>query len=88
MEAIQHGDKLFGMFGPRGNSEDAALQENEARRARQAQSISADRQMQIEQQKSAELDAASGRAGRLPRGRRLLLASTGEQGIPQKRTMI
>jgi hypothetical protein len=44
--------------------------------------------MQIEQQKSAELDRASGMVGRLPRGRRLLMASTGEQGAPQKRTLI
>lgn len=39
------------------------------------------KQLETEQNRAGELDAAAGAARRLPRGRRLLLAATGEQGL-------
>lgn len=56
----------------------------EAAKAREAQSITLSKQTQDQQVAEAEQDQQLGRASRIPRGRRLLLAATGEQGVSAK----
>lgn len=60
---------------------DTRGQEEEVARQRQDQRIALDRQRQEVQNQQASEDANLGRAARAPRGRRLLLAATGEQGV-------
>lgn len=60
---------------------DTKGQEAEAARQRQDQQITLDRQRQELQNQQATEDANLGKAARAPRGRRLLLAATGEQGV-------
>lgn len=61
-----------------------AEQDRQIAQQRDAQSIALNRQQQDAQQQDADLTQRVGRAGRLPRGRRLLLAATGETGVSNK----
>lgn len=63
---------------------DTSAQEAEIGKQREQQSISLARQTQEAQQTGAEQDTNVARATRLPRGRRLLLAATGERGVTNK----
>jgi hypothetical protein len=60
---------------------DSALQQQQAREAREREALALSRQQQELQQQQAERDRDRAAIGRLPRGRRLLLAATGEQGV-------
>ena len=60
---------------------DTSAQQAQIEKAKQDQQISLDRQRQQEQQQAALADQQAGAAGRTPRGRRLLQASTGDTGV-------
>lgn len=60
---------------------DTSAQQAQIDKAKQDQLISLDRQRQQEQQQAALADQQAGAAGRTPRGRRLLMASTGDAGV-------
>ncbi|OKO68300.1 hypothetical protein AC629_42200 [Bradyrhizobium sp. NAS80.1] len=60
---------------------DTSAQDKAAAEAKQEQQISLARQKQTEQQQAALADQQAGAAGRTPRGRRLLIASTGDAGV-------
>lgn len=60
---------------------DTSAADEAAKRARQDQSIQLDRQRQDAQNAEAAADDNLGKAARAPKGRRLLLAATGEQGV-------
>lgn len=60
---------------------DTSAQEAEAKKQREEQQISLERQRQTEQQAAAQADQQAGLASRAPRGRRLLLALTGDTGV-------
>lgn len=62
--------------GPDTKNQDAI-----AAKARQDQQIALDRQRQETQNQQATEDQNLGKVARAPRGRRLLLAATGEQGV-------
>jgi hypothetical protein len=68
---------LFGLGGSEGGSQEAELA-----RQREQQRIELERQRGEAQRKEQETDLQAGRAMRIPRGRRLLLAATGEAGLP------
>lgn len=68
---------LFGLGGSETGSQERQIAE-----ARRREQIAADRQKSQLQQQEGEQDAQAGRAMRIPRGRRLLLAATGEAGLP------
>lgn len=65
--------------GPDTSANDALAAD--AAKQREQQSLQLDKQSQDLQNQQAAQDATSGRAVRQPRGRRLLLASTGEAGL-------
>ena len=58
-------------------------QEAEIARQREAQQIALSRQQGELQNQEAETDLAAGKVAKVPRGRRLLLAATGEAGLPK-----
>lgn len=60
---------------------DTSAQDAEVERQRQQQTVALDRQLQEEQTAEARTDTQLGAAGKLPRGRRLLLAATGDRGL-------
>jgi hypothetical protein len=60
---------------------DTSAQQQQIANAKQDQSISLARQQQTEQQSAAQADQQAGLASRTPRGRRLLMASTGDDGV-------
>lgn len=60
---------------------DTRKQDADAAKARQDQQIALDRQRQETQNQQATEDQNLGKVARAPRGRRLLLAATGEQGV-------
>jgi Sec-independent protein translocase protein TatA len=63
---------------------DTSAQEQQAAQeasAREAQSISLQKQQETLQNQDATQQSQLGRVARAPRGRRLLLAATGEQGV-------
>lgn len=60
------------------------LSEKQADEAKTQQTAALNRQQQQLQVEEAMRDEQAGAAGRLPRGRRLLLAATGERGVSNK----
>lgn len=60
---------------------DTSKQEAAAAKAREDQQIALDRQKQEVQNQQATEDQNLGKVARAPRGRRLLMAATGEQGV-------
>jgi hypothetical protein len=60
---------------------DTSAQDKQIAQQKEAQSISLSRQQQTEQNSDQEQSVQAGLASRQPRGRRLLLAATGEQGV-------
>lgn len=75
-------DGIKSLFsGGADNSAQAAAIAGDNAKAREQQSIALDKQTQDLQVQGAEQDALAGRALRAPKGRRLLLAATGEQGV-------
>ena len=60
---------------------DTSAQEKEAARARDDQRVALARQEQTEQQRASTADQQAGLVGRVPRGRRLLQAATGDSGV-------
>jgi len=72
------------MFTPRDTSAQEAEQEAEIAKQRETQQIAMANQKQTLQQQAGEADKGVARASRTPRGRRLLLASTGEAGLSNK----
>lgn len=60
---------------------DTRKQEADAAKARDDQRIALDRQKQEVQNQQATEDQNLGKVARAPRGRRLLMAATGEQGV-------
>lgn len=66
------------------NGPDTSKQEAEIRSARERESIALDRQRQDVQAAAATEDQQLGRVARAPRGRRLLMAATGEGGLSSK----
>jgi hypothetical protein len=64
------------------NGVDTSAQEAQATRAKETQRLTLERQRQDLQNSEAEGAVQTGKATRLPRGRRLLLAATGEEGLP------
>lgn len=66
------------------NGPDTSAQEGEIKRARQSEQIALDRQRQEVQAQAATDDQQLGRVARAPRGRRLLMAATGEGGLSSK----
>ena len=60
---------------------DTSAQEKQAKQAKEEQSLSIARQQQNAQQEKALADQQAGLASRMPRGRRLLQAATGDQGV-------
>lgn len=76
-------DGIKSLFtGPDNSQAEAIARENA--KAREQQVISLDKQTETLQQQGAEQDQLAGRALRAPKGRRLLLAATGEQGLSDK----
>lgn len=76
-------DGIKSLFsGPDNSQSDAIAAENA--KSREAQAISLDKQTETLQAKDLEQDQLAGRALRAPKGRRLLLAATGEQGLSSK----
>jgi hypothetical protein len=66
------------------NADQIAAQNEQIAKQRETQSISLANQKQQLQQQEGEADKGVARASRTPRGRRLLLASTGETGLSNK----
>jgi hypothetical protein len=60
---------------------DTSAQDKQAAQARDDQRVALARQQQSEQQQAAIADQQAGLAGRVPRGRRLLQAATGDSGV-------
>lgn len=60
------------------------MAKDDSAKQREAQQISLERQRQESQNAAAEADDAAARSRRGSRGRRLLLAATGEQGVTPK----
>jgi hypothetical protein len=60
---------------------DTSAQEKQIAQAKEEQSIALARQQQNAQQEQARADLQAGLASRMPRGRRLLQAATGDQGV-------
>lgn len=60
---------------------DTSAQDKAAKQSKDDAAIALDRQRQTEQQQAAIADQQSGLASRTPRGRRLLIASTGDAGV-------
>jgi hypothetical protein len=68
------------LFG--GGSDDVAkAQARQVAQQREQQQVDVSRQQQTLQNQEADQDVQTGKALRIPRGRRLLLASTGEGGL-------
>lgn len=66
---------------------DTSAQTQQIADAKQQQSVSLARQQQDEQNASAEQSTQQGLVSRQPRGRRLLLAATGESGVAKQTTL-
>lgn len=60
---------------------DTSAQQKQIAEQRDAQAVALTRQQQTEQTNDAEASRQAGLASRQPRGRRLLLAATGESGV-------
>ena len=60
---------------------DTSAQDKQAAKERDSQRIALSRQQQTEQQAAALQDEQAGLAARMPRGRRLLQAATGDSGV-------
>ncbi|WP_398468540.1 hypothetical protein [Tardiphaga sp.] len=60
---------------------DTSAADAQARKSREEQQIALARSRQDVQGQEAETDQQLGRASRAPKGRRLLLAATGESGV-------
>lgn len=75
-------DGIKSLFsGGSDNSAQAATIAADNAKSREQQGIALDKQTESLQAKSNEEDQLAGRALRAPKGRRLLLAATGEQGV-------
>lgn len=70
-------DGLSSLF----SAPDTSAQQAAATTARDQQGVELERQRQQQQNQEATTDATTGRIARIPRGRRLLLAATGESGV-------
>jgi hypothetical protein len=77
---------LKGLFGGGDGEEKRLLAEQAEKQAEQQdqQQINLQRQQQQQQAEAARVDEQAGRGTRIPRGRRLLLAATGETGLSNK----
>lgn len=64
------------------NGVDTSEQDAAASRARDNQRVGIEKQRQDQTAAAAGTEAELGKVSRIPRGRRLLLAATGEQGLP------
>lgn len=64
-----------------GGGQDTSNLDAEAAKQREQQAIATERQKQDLQNAQGTTDQQLGRATRVPRGRRLLLAATGEAGV-------
>lgn len=60
---------------------DTSAQDTEIAQSKQAQTVALARQQQTEQAAAAQKDQQLGLASRQPRGRRLLMAATGDAGV-------
>jgi hypothetical protein len=72
------------LFGGGSNDDLARAQQRQAQQNREQQQVDIARQQQTLQNQQSDQDVQTGRALRIPRGRKLLLASTGEAGLPTK----
>jgi hypothetical protein len=81
---VQGVKSLFTGVPDADNSEEIARQEENLKKQREQQTLTLENQKQNLQQQEGEQTTAAGRASRVPRGRRLLLAATGEAGLPSK----
>lgn len=66
------------------NSAQIAQQNQQIAQQREQQNLQVEAQKQNLQQQESQQSGAAAAAGRVPRGRRLLLAATGETGLPSK----
>jgi hypothetical protein len=73
---------LSSMFGG-GQREQRVAQIQNQTQSQEQQRIAQERQVQQLQQEQQEGEIEAARARRVPRGRRLLLAATGEDGVQQ-----
>lgn len=83
MTKFVDGIKSLFSGGPDTSEQTAKIEADNAK-AREQQAISLDKQTESLQAKDTEQDQLAGRALRAPKGRRLLLAATGEQGLSSK----
>jgi hypothetical protein len=63
---------------------DTSAQDEQIKQARESERLALDKQRETAQGAEGEADLAAGAARRIPRGRRLLLAATGEGGVSGK----
>lgn len=69
-----------GLFGGGGAS-------RQMRESQEQAAVAAARQQSLAQEQAAQTDLAAGRAIKVPRGRKVLLAGGDEQGLPSKTTV-